>query len=206
MCYSAAMRRIPSGTVLQRVFRSSRAGSGWHLRQAGSRAIQKGVPALLIGGALLLAGCRSSQVWFSNDADLTTALTDHMGTATDTLDVAVYTFTSEEIRDAIIDADSRGVAVRVVIDVWATNDAIASSLEDAGVPTKRSAGYDNSQGDPGIMHHKFAVVDQKSVATGSFNFTMSADNKNYENLLVVSDPALAGQYTNAFDELWKKAE
>ncbi len=56
------------------------------------------------------------------------------------------------------------------------------------------------------MHHKFAVVDGRSVATGSFNYTLSADGKNYENLLIVTDPALAGQYTSAFDEIWKKAD
>jgi len=172
------------------------------------RRLLRGTPTVLFAAGLLLAatGCRSSQVWFSNDDDLTTVLTDHMDTATETLDVAVYTFTSEEIRDAIIDADSRGVAVRVIIDLWATNDPIAASLDEAGVPTKRSAGYAGEGGDPGIMHHKFAVVDGRSVATGSFNFTLSADGKNYENLLIVTDPALAGQYTNAFAEIWKKAD
>ena len=171
------------------------------------RRIVHGLLIPVFGFSTMAAtGCRSSQVWFSESDDLTTVLTDHMGTSSETLDVAVYTFTSEAIRDAIIDAKGRGVTVRVVIDVWATNDPIAASLDEAGVPTKRMAGYDNSQGEPGIMHHKFAVVDQQSVATGSFNFTLSADSKNHENLLVVTDPALAGQYTNAFDQLWKQAD
>lgn len=160
----------------------------------------------LAGILLASTACRSSQVWFSNDEDLTTVLTDHMGSATETLDVAVYTFTHEEIRDALIDADARGVKVRVVIDEWATNDEVATFLDKEGVPTKRSAGFSGNNADPGIMHHKFAVVDGRSVATGSFNFTLSADSKNYENLLVVTDPALAGQYTSAFDEIWKQAE
>lgn len=177
-------------------------------RAAVPRWLTAPLRGTLLCGALAVgaSGCRSSQVWFSNDDDLTTVLTDHMGTATDTLEVAVYTFTSEEIRDSIIDANGRGVAVRVVIDVWATNDPIAASLEEAGVPTRRAAGYTGQGDDVGIMHHKFAVVDGRSVATGSFNFTLSADSKNYENLLVVSDPALAGQYISAFDEIWKQAE
>jgi len=158
------------------------------------------------GCALVTTGCRASQVYFSNDANVTEALTDHMGSATDTLDVAVYTFTSEEIRDALIDAKGRGVAVRVVIDVWATNDEVANFLDKEGVPMKRSAGYAGEGDEVGIMHHKFAVVDGRSVATGSFNYTLSADGKNYENLLIVTDPALAGQYTSAFDEIWKKAD
>lgn len=157
--------------------------------------------SMLALAGLTLGGCRSSQVWFSDDDDLTTVLTDQMATATDTLDVAVYTFTSEPIRDAIIDADSRGVKVRVVIDGWETNDPIAAALSEAGVPTKRAYGYND-----GIMHHKFAIVDTQSVVTGSFNFTIAADKSNDENLLIVSDPALAGQYTNAFGALWQRAE
>ena len=163
------------------------------------RLVLRVAPILLL--ALVLTGCRSTHVWFSTDEDLTEVLTDHMAKATDTLDVAVYTFTSEPIRDALINADSRGVKVRVVIDHWETNDVIATTLGDAGVPTRRAYGYNN-----GIMHHKFAVVDSQSVATGSFNFTIAADEFNDENLLIVSDPALAGQYTNAFDTLWKRAE
>jgi phosphatidylserine/phosphatidylglycerophosphate/cardiolipin synthase-like enzyme len=164
------------------------------------------VPAALAGMSAWSVGCRSSQVWFSQDDELTTVLTDHMGMATDTLDVAVYTFTSEAIRDGIINAHSRGVKVRVVIDVWVTNDPVASFLDKEGVPMRRSRGFSEEGGDPGIMHHKFAVVDGRSVATGSFNFTLSADGKNYENLLIVTDPALAGQYTSAFNEIWTKAE
>ena len=37
----------------------------------------------------MATGCRSSQVWFSDSDDLTTVLTDHMGTSSETLDVAV---------------------------------------------------------------------------------------------------------------------
>lgn len=155
-----------------------------------------------VGATLACAGCTQNQVWFSQDEDLTEVLTDHMATASDSLDVAVYTFTSEPIRDALIDADARGVRVRVIIDTWATNDPIAASLDQAGVPMRRAEGY----GEGGIMHHKFAVVDETSVATGSFNFTVAADSKNDENLLILADKALAGQYTSAFSEIWRRAE
>ncbi len=157
--------------------------------------------AFLVTVSVLSAGCRSSQVWFSADSELTTVLTDHIATAAQTLDVAVYTFTSEPIRDAIIDAAARGVETRVVIDGWEANDPIANGIADAGVPMRRAFGFNG-----GIMHHKFAVVDGQSVATGSFNYTYSADNENDENLVIISDKALAGQYTNAFDELWRRAE
>ena len=38
------------------------------------------------------------------------------------------------------------------------------------------------------------VIDATMVITGSFNFTAAAQNRNAENLLVISDPAVAAQY------------
>lgn len=37
-----------------------------------------------------------------------------------------------------------------------------------------------------IMHNKYAIID-KTVWTGSFNWTVSANNKNYENVLIISE-------------------
>ncbi len=151
--------------------------------------------------ALAAAGCNSNQVWFSSDSTLTDVVSSEIEGAANTLDIAVYTFTAEPIRDAIIDAHARGVKTRVAIDEWATNDAIASSLADEGVPVRRAKGYNG-----GIMHHKFIVVDEARVLTGSFNYTRSADEANDENLVLIANKVLAGQYTNAFSEVWSRGE
>jgi phosphatidylserine/phosphatidylglycerophosphate/cardiolipin synthase-like enzyme len=146
-------------------------------------------------------GCRSSVVYFSEDADITAVIKDEIGVASDTVDVAIYTFTSEPLRDALLDAASRGVTVRVLADPWAANDTILGTLQDSKVEVKRKTGFAG-----GIMHHKFTVVDEASVLTGSFNWTYSADNENDENLLVLSDKALAAQYSDEFARLWAAAE
>jgi phosphatidylserine/phosphatidylglycerophosphate/cardiolipin synthase-like enzyme len=39
------------------------------------------------------------------------------------------------------------------------------------------------------------ILDNGTVATGSFNYTWSAEHKNAENLLLIHDPALAAEYT-----------
>lgn len=52
------------------------------------------------------------------------------------------------------------------------------------------------------MHHKYVVIDDKLIATGSFNWTQAAVTKNNENLLMIRDEKLAKQYSQNFEELW----
>jgi len=58
---------------------------------------------------------------------------------------------------------------------------------------------------PGLMHNKFAVIDDQVVLTGSFNWTITAERKNAENLLVITDPDLAQKYTKQFKVLWSQS-
>jgi hypothetical protein len=46
-----------------------------------------------------------------------------------------------------------------------------------------------------IAHNKVMVMDSATILTGSFNFTKAAEEKNAENLLVITDaPALVRAY------------
>jgi phosphatidylserine/phosphatidylglycerophosphate/cardiolipin synthase-like enzyme len=51
-----------------------------------------------------------------------------------------------------------------------------------------------------IAHNKIMVIDGHIVITGSFNFTKAAEEHNAENLLVIDDSALAGQYVQNWQE------
>jgi len=56
------------------------------------------------------------------------------------------------------------------------------------------------------MHNKYAVIDGKTVITGSFNWTVSAEKRNDENLLVIKRlPALVEAYEKNFEKLWNLA-
>ena len=55
---------------------------------------------------------------------------------------------------------------------------------------------------PGLLHDKFAVIDERVVLTGSYNWTAAAENKNAENLLIIKDKVIARKYTDQFHHLW----
>lgn len=52
----------------------------------------------------------------------------------------------------------------------------------------------------GVMHHKFAVIDERIVWTGSYNLTFHARN-NYENLLRIESAELAQTYWQEIQQL-----
>ncbi len=40
------------------------------------------------------------------------------------------------------------------------------------------------------MHHKVIIIDDRTVITGSFNFSRNANRKNDENTLIIENPEL----------------
>ena len=61
-----------------------------------------------------------------------------------------------------------------------------------------------SRGDK--FHHKFAVIDNRTVITGSFNWSPAAAHTNDETLLVIDSPTLAAHFRREMDRLWQGAE
>ena len=56
------------------------------------------------------------------------------------------------------------------------------------------------------MHHKYTVIDARTVLTGSFNYTRSANETNDENLVVLTSPQLASDFQAAYQGLWGRCE
>ncbi|WP_447974295.1 phospholipase D family nuclease [Nitrospira sp. Kam-Ns4a] len=105
--------------------------------------------------------------------------------------VQAYSFTSAPIAQALVDAHKRGVAVEVLLDKSQRRDqyTVADFLAHAGVPTRIDAEHAKA-------HNKIMIVDGRLVITGSFNFTKAAEESNAENLLLVTDKALAQKYAD----------
>jgi phosphatidylserine/phosphatidylglycerophosphate/cardiolipin synthase-like enzyme len=113
----------------------------------------------------------------------------------------VFTITDDELTDAVLDAHRRGVKVRVITDNDKANDlgSDVDRLARAGVPVRMDRTEHH-------MHHKFAVFDGHTVATGSYNWTRSAATHNRENVAVTNDPKLVRAYAEGFDGLWRAFE
>jgi phosphatidylserine/phosphatidylglycerophosphate/cardiolipin synthase-like enzyme len=120
------------------------------------------------------------------------------------LDVAMFSFTDRRIEAAMAAAARRGVRVRIVADASQADDRHSEIpyLRSAGIKVRLSGGY---RGQRSIMHDKFAVFDGRLVETGSFNWTISGEDYNYENAVFLSDPQAVASYENEFERIWSRA-
>ncbi|HWH80441.1 MAG TPA: phospholipase D family protein [Candidatus Binatus sp.] len=171
--------------------------------------------AAILCYAVILAPSKSAadmvvQACFSPEGRCSVHILREIEQAKRELLVAVYAFTSDELANAIVQAKKRGVAVQVVVDrdFDASNDRSQSKfLENQKIPLRRLSGTKakTPEKDAGLMHQKFAIIDRKTVFTGSYNWTHSADSSNDENLLLFRDAGpLAEEYRKAFLRLWER--
>ena len=145
--------------------------------------------------ALVLAGCErkylpgSVEVYFSPKGGCTEAIVREIDAARSTILVQAYSFTSKPIAEALRNAHQRGVRVQVLLDRSNASDRYSGAdfIRDAGIPLAIDAEH-------AISHNKIMIFDDKTVLTGSFNFSKQAETSNAENVLILQDPALAARY------------
>jgi len=115
-----------------------------------------------------------------------------------TLDIAIFTLTNDHIYAGVEEAYNRGVKVRVIADDECCKMMGSDVLRLAalGVPVKTDDEVKYH------MHHKFAILDNCLVITGSFNWTTQAVKNNQENILFFENKAIAQQYTDEYNRLW----
>lgn len=57
------------------------------------------------------------------------------------------------------------------------------------------------------MHNKYLIVDDKTVETGSFNYTANAEKHNAENVIVIkNNKKLAKEFIDNWQKLWDEGE
>lgn len=141
-----------------------------------------------------------SQVLFSPGLVCRERLEELIEGARSSIDVCVYTITDDRLARPLERAfTGRGVAVRIVTEADKVHDQGADilRLQAAGIPVALDTAAQ-------IMHHKFAIFDRRILATGSFNWTVTATRENHENLIVTTDRQLVASFQDEFDNLWSR--
>lgn len=121
---------------------------------------------------------------------------EHFGKAGKSITIVVAWFTNKRIISKLIELKKfRNLDIQILVDNNEVNqkyffDLHLSDLEASGIEVKR-------QHISKFNHNKFAVIDNETFITGSYNYTNKA-NQNFENIVIKTDIRIAGFYTRIF--------
>jgi phosphatidylserine/phosphatidylglycerophosphate/cardiolipin synthase-like enzyme len=147
-------------------------------------------------------------ILFSPDDDLAQELIALINQESKSILVAIFTFTHDDIAQALIAAHKRGVKVEIITDAGYKSDRYSK------IHTMRQQGLFIFEYDPdyicdrrsNIMHHKFVVfglstANDAVVWVGSFNFTKAADDRNQESAVILRGSQVASRFWQQFDKM-----
>lgn len=118
------------------------------------------------------------------------------------LDIAVFDLDNSTIADAILAAHRRGVAVRIV-----TDDEHGLHNEDSDLPRLREAGVPLiDDGRSALMHNKFMILDERTIWTGSMNYTINGAYRHNNNVFALDDARAVAAYQAEFEEMFLRGE
>lgn len=114
---------------------------------------------------------------------------------------AIYTFTRQDIQNALIGAKFRGVDVRGIMDKKQSTELepqrkVLQELQNAGIPIVFNT-------HSAIMHLK-TLVTEKAYVSGSYNWTASGTDRNDEILEIGRDKDLLKKHQKVLDTLWRE--
>jgi phosphatidylserine/phosphatidylglycerophosphate/cardiolipin synthase-like enzyme len=142
------------------------------------------------------------EVYFSPQDGTLEHILSAVNSAQESVDFLAYSFTSDELAQALIERSNAGVTVRGVFDRDQYHSNSGTEYE-----TLHTAGLDvGLDANPRLMHHKVIIIDGKVVITGSYNFSNNAEQYNDENTLIIHDPKIAADYQSEFQHIYELSQ
>ncbi len=148
----------------------------------------------------IIAG-KEVECYFSPSDNTNDYLIRTIASADNKLDIGTMLITRSDIAYALQDAvNLRSVALRVLTNAFGNNSTTVDGILTALIGND----YQDDANNPGIMHHKYMIVDEgttsnPTVFTGSHNWSNNANNSNDENTLIfLNDQRIANLFYQSF--------
>ena len=140
-------------------------------------------------------------VCFSPRNHCSETICNFLDQAEDSIQICVFTISDDSITKKITQCYDRGVKIKIITDNDKQYDrgSDINYLAGKGLQIKVDMSRHH-------MHHKFAIVDNKSILTGSYNWTRSAEKFNQENLIITDSLNMVQLFKNEFKRLWEQME
>jgi phospholipase D len=166
--------------------------------------------------------------FFSPEDKITNKLIERIKNANSSIYAAVYLICDHRVSDALIAAKKdRNLDIKIIVDqlsvskygkadilaqngieVYLFNPSLRSPIQQQKSSIKKNTAKPSQDGsivderwwgNEAIMHNKFAIIDNSTVITGSFNWTNAADKKNCENIVIIEkDLGVSARFSDYF--------
>jgi phosphatidylserine/phosphatidylglycerophosphate/cardiolipin synthase-like enzyme len=153
-------------------------------------------PQVFVNGVLV-------ESYFASEERVAPTIAAAIATAREEILFLAFSFTEEQIGEALLARARAGIPVRGVFETTGADSPFSyyGRLLSAGLPNLQVQKDGNSR----LMHHKVLIVDRELVVFGSFNFSASANESNDENVVMVYDPEFAAYFVEEFGFVWDEA-
>ncbi|GAB4156874.1 MAG: phospholipase D-like domain-containing protein [Candidatus Promineifilaceae bacterium] len=142
--------------------------------------------------------------YFASEKKAATIMAEAINRAQSEILFMAFSFTNDEIGEAMLAQAEAGVTVRGVFET------VGADTEYSYFPVMREAGLPSLEvrldGNSYMMHHKVIILDRETVIFGSFNFSDSANRQNDENIVIIHDAAFAAYFVEEFEAVWAEAK
>ncbi|MBK9336056.1 MAG: T9SS type A sorting domain-containing protein [Lewinellaceae bacterium] len=146
-------------------------------------------------------GGRSVSCYFSPSDQVTQRIEEAVRSADHQVGFALFSFTKNELGNALIAEHNSGTWVRGIIENINDQGTEYNWLRSNGVPVQAHPASP-------ALHHKYAVLDagypasEPTVVTGSHNWSQNAESNNDEHTLIIRDADLAVLFQAEFERRW----
>lgn len=140
--------------------------------------------------------------YFSPDDGVGRRILDLLKGAESSIYFLAFSFTTDDFAETIVRKARDGLTVAGVMDegqIKSNTGGEYDRFKQAGLSVY-------IDGNPGNMHHKVFIIDERIVIFGSYNFSASAERRNDENVLVIFDPEFAAQFVKEFWRVYEQAQ
>jgi phosphatidylserine/phosphatidylglycerophosphate/cardiolipin synthase-like enzyme len=143
-------------------------------------------PQVNVGGAQI-------RLFFSPKGGTMEAVRAELTAARKSLKFMTFSLTDPGIRDIVLAKKKAGLKIEGVMD-----ECLSKSKYSLLAPFQKAGMSFYRDGNQALLHHKVIIIDDKTVITGSANFSDSAESSNNENTLIINSPSIASTYNQEY--------
>lgn len=137
-------------------------------------------------------------VFFSPDDNIEKNIIKKIKSSKKSIYFMSFSFTSDGIGEAMIDAYKRGVKLKGIFESRGSGTEYSEyyKMKVEGIDVRKDK-------NPAYLHHKVIIIDGEWVITGSYNFSKNAQLRNDENCIFIKNSQIASLYIKELETLYK---